>query len=581
MDGKPFYKRPWFYIAGWLAFLLLVYGAQIYRMGGVQASLVAIFFDLACVFPVFLVIWMAFFAQFVLPVKTFRDRQKIFDRLVSHLFGRHGPALFIENGVIKEHSGERLKKGPGVVWLDSASAAVTRTPVAIKQTLGPGVHFITSGEFIAGTVDLHTQMQSLGPKENDKPFEEKKEKLEEEKPVEVRMVAGVPIRDGSETKESKTEEWRQVQERRKMVSALTRDGIEVVPNISIRFRVDTGFPSDNQPGSRFGYRTGITKRARENERKDQEAIRKAILGEGINPNAEPDSPRHRIAWNQLPGSLAVDVWREYVAKFTLDELFAADQVAPPAPPKLPEPTSEEIDPLSQPIQIDPNQRTMQSGLASMLREINKLMDRAIKFLERENGTRPVPAPTPAPLPPTPGGKEEPQKKTALQVINDMVTARLTQPKVSLLDSTGKRVEGEPSDSKEYDILRERGLKVYSVSISNIRLTPPLEEQLISQWSASWLKNAKAESELLDRKRDVVEATAREQALIKYATQLSNEVNELARNRRPSVQGMLKALLFRSRSIIRSEEHSNTLRRRMTTELQEIEDMIKWVEENGR
>ena len=60
----------------------------------------------AVVFVFFLFIWMAFFAQFVLPVRTFLDRQKIFDRLFRHLIGSHGPAIFIENGEIKEHSGE-------------------------------------------------------------------------------------------------------------------------------------------------------------------------------------------------------------------------------------------------------------------------------------------------------------------------------------------------------------------------------------------------------------------------------------------------------------------------------------------
>src|SRR5215216_4369345 len=180
MDDTPFYKRPLFYIIGWLAFLLLVYGAQIYRMGGIQASIFDIFLDLACIFPLLLVLWMAFFAQFVLPVRTIRDRQRIFDRLITYLFGGHGPALFIENGVIKEHSGERLRKGPGVLWLDSASAAVTRTAVAIKQTLGPGVHFMSSREYIAGTLDLHVQSHSIGPKENDKPFDLKSDSQTEE-----------------------------------------------------------------------------------------------------------------------------------------------------------------------------------------------------------------------------------------------------------------------------------------------------------------------------------------------------------------------------------------------------------------
>ena len=195
MDDTPFYKRPWFYIVGWLAFLLLFYGAQIYRMGGFRASILDIFFDLLCIFPLLLILWMAFFAQFVLPVRTFRDRQKIFDRLITYLFGGHGPALFIENGIIKEHSGERLKKGPGVLSLDSASAAVTRTATAIKQTIGPGVHFMDSREYIAGTIDLHIQSHSM-PKENDKPFGEKSDYASEE-------------------------EYKQVQDRCKQVSALT------------------------------------------------------------------------------------------------------------------------------------------------------------------------------------------------------------------------------------------------------------------------------------------------------------------------------------------------------------------------
>src|ERR1041385_5098710 len=175
MDDDPIYKRPWFYIAGWLLILLLVYGLQILRMGGIRANLLEIAFDLACVFPLLLVLWMAFFAQFVLPVRTFRDRQRIFDRLVTYLFGGHGPALFIENGKIKEHTGERLKRGPGVLWLDSASGAVTRSAVAIRQTLGPGVHFISFGEYVAGTVDLHIQVQAIGPKETDKPFAARQE----------------------------------------------------------------------------------------------------------------------------------------------------------------------------------------------------------------------------------------------------------------------------------------------------------------------------------------------------------------------------------------------------------------------
>ena len=548
MDDDPIYKRPWFYIAGWLVILLLVYGLQILRMGGIRANLLEIAFDLACVFPLLLILWMAFFAQFILPVRTFRDRQRIFDRLITYLFGGHGPALFIENGNVKEHSGERLKNGPGVVWLDSASAAVTRTAVAIRQTIGPGVHFLARFETIAGTVDLHPQIQKVGPMESDKPFEERKE----DQPQEV---------------------WDQVQDRRKQVSAWTRDGIEVVPNITVIFRVATGFPKEGQSGSRFGYRTGATKRDRQNEQKDKEAIRAALLGEGINPNEKSDSPRHRVKWNEFPAALAVDVWREYAAKFTLDELFNRTQLVPPTPPQLPQPTDEEIDPLSQPILVGEHRDSMRDGLAKMVRELNLMMARAIDSLEGKKDGRSKKSATPPPFRSEPEGKKEPQQKTALQVINDMVKARLTQPEVEALDGQGRRGQGIMS-SREYRLLQDRGLEVITVSISNPRFHPTIEQTIIRQWKATWLLNAKTESELIERRRILVETKGRDEATRQYAKFLSND---LVQKRPVGIKETLKTLLFRTRTIIINNPQ---LRQRMSDEQQDLEDIIRWLEGNG-
>jgi hypothetical protein len=562
MDESSPFRKKWLYITAWLAILLIIYGWQIARMGGVLPNLPGIIFDLLCIFPVFLILWMAFFAQFVLPVHTFEDRQKIFSRLLADLFGKHGPALFIENGEVKEHSGERLKKGPGVIWLDSASAAVTRTPTKIKQTLGPGVHFIEKGEFIAGTVDLHIQSQTIGPKENDKPFEEKKEGQTDE-------------------------EFNQIQDRRKQVSALTRDGIEVIPNISVTFRVNTGFPAEGKPGSRFGYRTGITEKDKKNEKEDKEAIRKAILGEGINPNVAPDSPRRRVKWNELPAALAVDVWREYVAKFTLDELFKAEQIIPPPPPQLPQPTEEEIDLLSQPLRVGSRQNNLQDSLASMLHEINLTMRKLIKWLEGEKEDKTPTPPVPQPAPSNSYQKKEPEKKTALQVINEMVNARLTRPYVDFLDNHGKReypdVFGHPNvqvPSREYKLLEERGLIVLNVSVNNFHLNPLVDQELIKQWTANWLGNAKAEGDQIDRMQDAISTSARERVLTAYAEALSAEIKSLTEKGTPNIKSALKSLLMRSRALIRSGELGEHLRRRLSTELQDIEGIIKWVEANG-
>lgn len=547
MDDTPFYRKPWFYIVGWLGILLVVYGWTIYRMGGVQASMLDIIIDLVCLFPLLLLLWMAFFAQFVLPVQTIHDRQKIFSRLLTRLSGGHGPALFIENGIIKEHSGERLKKGPGVVWLDSASAAVTRTPVSIKQTMGPGVYFIESKEYIAGTIDLHIQSHAIGPKETDRPFEAQRD-------------------------DQTAEEYHQIQDRRKQVSALTRDGIEVIPRITVTFRVDTGYPKRGQPGSRFGFRKGIKKHEKEQEEKDKEAIRKAILGEGINPMAEPDSPRHRVAWNQLPVLLAVDLWREYAAKFTLDELFSPTQIAPAPPAQLPEPTFEEIDPLSQPLHISGGRPRIENMFVSMLHEANVLMSRTLKSMEDggridHNGSTPAEHPAPGIAKTATAG---PLKKTALQIINELIEARLTQPEVDILDDNGVRGQGT-IPSAEFRLLQERGLKVLSVSVSGLMFDPVVDSTIISRWSTTWLKVAKMESDQIDRQRTILQTAAREQAIRQYADMLSRD---LVQRKPQGVKETLRTLLMRTRAIIFSNDQ---LSQRMTEEQQELEEIIKWIE----
>ena len=523
--------------------MLIFYAWQVFT-GEHNVSILDVVIDLACVFPALLMAWLAFFAQFVLPVRTREDRKKIFDRLLTDLFGGHGPAMFIRNGELIKREGEERKKGPGVLWLDSASAAVTRTAVKIKQTLGPGVHFIDSGEYIAGIVDLHIQSQTIGLRESDDPFAELGEDIDEE-------------------------EYDEVQDRRRTVSALTRDGIEVIPTISIAFRVDTGFPEKGEPGSRFGFRTGITKKTREQEAQDKEAIRKAILGEGVNPNIISDATRRRVAWNELPASIAVDVWREYASKFTLDELFKPDQLVPPPPPEQPQPTSEEVDPLTQPILLNANHSTLEDKFAVVLRSVNLFLARMIRRLEgKPKDRKPVPPPINT-TPPEPA-KREPTKKTGLQVINELVNARLKKAEVPILDDHGARGEGA-IQSQEYQLLKSRGISVLSVGISNLRLNPEIEAIIMSRWSASWYNNAMTEKKQIKRKQELVKSTGQDTAIRQHANLLSKELI----NKKPSgIKDTLKTLLLKTRTIIIKDDQ---LRGEMKLEKQALEEILQWIE----
>lgn len=218
-----------------------------------------------------LVIWAVFFAQFVLPVNKIEGRIKIVERLVSYISGTHGPAIFIENGIIHAAEGETKKRGPGVLWLDSASAAVLRTAVKFTRTIGPGVHFTTGKEYIAATVDLHTLTQVIGPLEQEEAY---------------------AVLDDKEKQQA-------LQNRCDETRALTRDNIEVMATIGVVFRIKS---KPGEGGTYLGF--------------DADNVRKAVT-ENLLQGVSADQP----VWSPLPARMAADVWREYLRKFKLMQLF--------------------------------------------------------------------------------------------------------------------------------------------------------------------------------------------------------------------------------------------------------------------
>jgi len=268
----------------------------------------------------------------------------------------------------------------------------------------------------------------------------------------------------------------------------------------------------------------------------------------------------------------VDVWREYAAKFTLDQLFQPEQLVPPALPPVPVPMEEEIDPLSQPLQVSGNHDVVQTNLARMVREMNIVMSRTINVLEgkRVNHKR---AFSPPPFTTEIHLRKPVEKKTALQVINEMVQARLTQPDVDEMDDHGVRGPGTVR-SLEYELLQERGIEVLGVNVGNLRFNRTIEETIISRWSTTWLMNAKAESEQVERKRNLVETAGHEQAIRQYADFLSKD---LMQKKPVGVKETLKTLLLRTRTRIMNNPQ---LRQRMTEEQQDLEEIIRWTEGGG-
>lgn len=276
--SEQWYERPMIRVLlGAVAFLL---GYAVFFYSSRKAVL--LFDVVVLLFGLFF--WLFFFAQFILPERTLGDRFRIFGRVLLYILGGHGPALFIENGAIRESTNERLKQGPGVIWLDSASVAVLRNRVSITRVVGPGVVFTRDGEYIAGAVDLHKHVYNIGPSESEKPFEPKP----------------APASGEDANQQKLNDEYTALQERRWQTRALTRDGIEICATIGVNFGV---LESPNDGGSKqFPFSAN--------------AVRQYVTSI-INANTS----RNDILWSDLPAQMAADLWRDYLRRFTLDELF--------------------------------------------------------------------------------------------------------------------------------------------------------------------------------------------------------------------------------------------------------------------
>jgi hypothetical protein len=528
-NNIPFLQRAWVHLTFWLTLTVGGYVINLYRLGGWKIIPHYLRAD-AWLFVALFFLWLMFFAQFILPVQRLSERRQIITRLLLTLIGCKGPAIFVEDGWPKEREHEEERKGPGVLWLDTASGAVTRTATAFRQTLGPGVHFTAAHEKIAGTVDLRRQMQRLGPGETDDPF-------------------AAPADPNDAT-------YREVQRRRAATSALTRDGIEVVPNVIVIFKIDAD-PVNHGPGTRFGY--------------NADAVFRAVAGEAINPDRDHNSSQYHVPWNRLPALIAVDLWREYLNKFTLKELFEAGCTEPEPPPPQSS-SSSAVANASRPVRATSR---WEDEATRWLHEINLVLER-FAFFSRNNRSDNAREPLPAQPTRTQSTPRPEEKVTALQLINNMVRARMTSPQVAELDPYG-RPTGNFVTSPEFQVLRERGIRVISVTIGNLRFPPEVEREFVQHWKATWLETAQAERARIEEQRKLAMFMGQEKALAEYTVNhLSREINHLKNAGIKELKEVVCALVMRSRTALIRNRNSNY---HPATELDELEEIIQWIESN--
>ncbi len=455
------------FLLGWPSFediLITMVVLVFLRTDLIPANVAAIIGDLILFVVVFFAS-LAFFAQFVLPLHSIQERRDVIVRLISYTFGRHGPAVTIQNGVEIKRKREGVRSGPGVILLDSASAAVMRTAVAVTRSVGPGTVFTRRFERIAGTVDLHPQTQFIGPSGDEDPFDEQAQEDEDE------------------------DDLRDRQKRRWETSGLTRDGVEVVPNIIVGFRL---ISEPGQGHTQFGF--------------NPDSVWKAIVHEGIGHGEKGEKDEsYRVHWTHLPAYLAADLWREHLRKFTFEELFAF------------------------------------------------------------TGARP----------------KDSDPRTGYEIIVAAMNDRMKNLRVEKLDEYGRATD-RIVPSREYRILRERGLQVNFATAANLRFPKPIDDDLSKQWRATWLERAQEEQRNIRSRRMNAQHEGHQTALFDFAGMASRPLSKELIDFKNAPQHHPKlspTLEFLVRGTLEQCVRDPELNRHLTNEKNDLADLIEWIRKN--
>jgi regulator of protease activity HflC (stomatin/prohibitin superfamily) len=211
-------------------------------------------------------------AQFVLPVEGTADRMASIRRLLGHALGERGPVMYIREGEAIEAHGESQRVGPGVFLVDQASAVVFRTDTAFTRAAGPGVIFTAPGERLAEALDLRRQERRIL---NEPP------------------AAEAEIPEDQQPSRS---------------HAITRDGIPVSAEIVVEFMLDPGHEAEPREG-------------RNPEKPPFEfhrpSVEKAVYGHVY-------SEFEDVPWTELPLRMVLDLWREEVKRWSLNDLLEHD-----------------------------------------------------------------------------------------------------------------------------------------------------------------------------------------------------------------------------------------------------------------
>ena len=141
-----------------------------------------------------------------------------------------------------------------------------------------------------------------------------------------------------------------------------------------------------------------------------------------------------------------------------------------------------------------------------------------------------------------------------------------------MDDTGART-GEWVESLEFKQLQSRGLEIREVRIHNVLFEPSIEEQIIQQWSAEWMKIAKKEENYLKEMEALIETAARDEGSKSFARIASKQFSGKPTMPQQNPFKTLQLLIHPLKEFILNESSANS---DMEKELRKLDDIWKWL-----
>lgn len=321
----------------------------------------------------FFVFFLFLFSQFILPVRTLEERWMMFVHSIFYVFGRHGPAVFVQNGEIRYSKGELSKELPGVAFVDSNSAVAIEklwskgrflsepwykslfsvSPQededlqryfdveenmrakrfmdrnSTSRVEGPGIVFTNKDERIAGPIKLTTQTKKQGVS------------VKTRDGIELRTEVSVTFTIGEPPEKLVVVEAYvpNTKEKKFQVAQIEEVKIESGAQTRVR-RIIKGFSdvlTEGQINEIMQYKAFAQKQVeaktnnlRNTKTRLEKPVKKRYFGDKFDPerafhafysgSSDPKNKQNQD-WSELPVKIGVDKFRDLINQYKFDDLY--------------------------------------------------------------------------------------------------------------------------------------------------------------------------------------------------------------------------------------------------------------------